>query len=348
MDNIQPESRQLITVIVPVYNIIEYLPRCVHSLTAQTYTNLEIILVDDGSDDGTEKLCDELAEEDARIRVFHKENGGSSSARNLGLKYASGDYVGFVDSDDYVDSNMYELLYDGICRYNVRIAQIGRDETDAEGNKLPDICVPPVSPICIENMDFFRELLMHRGDCSFCTKLIDIKLLKNNEHAPDCEGPFPVGRLNEDFELLIRLLPDTDRILSLPQQTYHVFYRIGSNSRKADRENFPRVYGDCVDNADKAAELVKNKYPSLKDEALRFGVFQRLEYLLHIPISRMTADNEEYRKIVRWMRKNLLKGLMNRHLTAKNKVYHLLFAVSPRGIRVLHRMIKMRKDKENI
>ena len=100
----------LITVIVPVYNILDYLPRCVHSITAQTYSHLEIILVDDGSTDGTGELCDRLAEEDGRIRVFHKENGGSSSARNLALEHASGEYVGFVDSDDYISPDMYERL----------------------------------------------------------------------------------------------------------------------------------------------------------------------------------------------------------------------------------------------
>jgi glycosyltransferase involved in cell wall biosynthesis len=348
MDNLQIDDRPLITIIVPVYNIIEYLPRCVRSLTAQTYTNLEIILVDDGSDDGTGELCDKLAEEDTRIKVFHKENGGSSSARNLGLKNASGKYVGFVDSDDYVDSSMYEKLYEGICRYNVRMAQIGRDELDAQGVRLPNICEPPISPVCIESQDFLRELLMHRGDCSFCTKLTDIELLQSEAQDADKEEIFPVGRLNEDFELLIRLLPKIDRLLSLPEQTYHVFYRIGSNSRKADRENFPRVYGDCVDNADKAARLVNDSYPALREEALRFGVFQRLEYLLHIPISRMTSDNKEYRNIVRWMRKNILKGLMNSHLTVKNKLYHVMFAISPRGIRKIHRMIRLRKDKGNI
>lgn len=92
-----------ISIIVPVYNILEYLPRCVHSLTAQTYRNLEILLVDDGSTDGTEKLCDSLAKEDERIRVFHKKNGGSSSARNLGIREALGSFLGFVDSDDYVE-----------------------------------------------------------------------------------------------------------------------------------------------------------------------------------------------------------------------------------------------------
>ena len=87
----------LISVIVPVYNIKEYLPRCVESIIYQTYNNLEILLVDDGSTDGTGALCDELAQKDSRIRVFHKKNGGSSSARNLGLREAKGELVAFVD-----------------------------------------------------------------------------------------------------------------------------------------------------------------------------------------------------------------------------------------------------------
>ena len=102
------DDMPLITVIVPVYNILEYLPRCVRSITAQSYRNLEILLVDDGSTDGTGDLCERLAEEDGRIRVFHKENGGTSAARNLGLAHASGEYVGFVDSDDYIEPDMYE------------------------------------------------------------------------------------------------------------------------------------------------------------------------------------------------------------------------------------------------
>ena len=94
-------GKPLISIIVPVYNIKEYIERCVKSITDQTYKNLEIILVDDGSTDGTEKILDELAEKDARIKVFHKENGGSSSARNLGITKATGEYIGFADSDDF-------------------------------------------------------------------------------------------------------------------------------------------------------------------------------------------------------------------------------------------------------
>lgn len=327
------KGNALISIIVPVYNIMEYLPRCVYSIMAQTYRRLEILLVDDGSTDGTGELCDELARQDERIRVFHKENGGSSSARNLALKEARGEYFGFVDSDDYIEPDMYERLYEGMKRYGARMVQIGRDEIDANGELLPNICEPPEKALCFESKEFLRELLMHRGDCSFCTKLIHRDLFRGK-----C---FPEGLLNEDFRLLVQMLPEAEGLISLPGQTYHVFYRVGSNSRKADREDFSRVFGDCVDNADLAAELVEREFPELTKEALRFGVFQRLEYLLHIPIPMMNRENKQYREIVRWLRKNLWKGLTNPCLTGKNKGYQILFAIAPKEIRVLHKKVRL-------
>lgn len=328
MSGLCETEQPLITVIIPVYNILEYLPRCVHSITAQTYGRLEILLVDDGSTDGTGRLCDELAGEDSRIRVYHKENGGSSSARNLALKEARGEYVGFVDSDDFIEPAMYERLMNAILEFRVPAAQTGRDEIDEKGNRLPDICEPPEETSIIGSRDFFRELLLHRGDCSFCTKLIRRDLFP--------EEAFPAGKLNEDFHLLIRMLPGMGRIVSLPQQDYHVFYRIGSNSRKAAKEDFSPVFGDCVDNAELAAEIVERDCPELKAAALRFGVFQRLEYLLHIPISQMKRDNAAYRKVVAYLRRNWARAMRNPILTGKNKLYHTLFAIAPRGIRRFH------------
>ena len=165
-------KQPLISVIVPVYNIIPYLPRCVESLRTQTYENLEILLIDDGSTDETPALCDRLATEDERIRVFHKKNGGPSSARNFGLQQAGGEYVGFVDSDDCVDADMYERLYGAIEKTGMPVAQVGRDEIDKDGNILPNICEPVATEQVIPAEDFLKELLMHRGDCSFCTKLL--------------------------------------------------------------------------------------------------------------------------------------------------------------------------------
>lgn len=322
----------LITVIVPVYNIMEYLPRCVESICGQTYRKLEILLVDDGSTDGTGTLCDELAEKDARIRVFHQQNGGSSSARNLGLEHASGEYIGFVDSDDYIDPGMYGNLYRAITTYKVRVAQTGRDERDEQGGRLPDICVPPAGPERIGSRDFLKELLMHRGDCSFCTKLFHRSILETRR--------FPAGALNEDFHFLIELLPEIGDIVSLPEQAYHVFYRMGSNSRKADREQFSRVFADSVENADLVMNLVDREDKELTVIARRFGIFQRLEYLLHIPVSQMTGDNAFYRQVVRTLRREFFAGLINPFLTIKNKLYMTLFVIAPKGVRKLHRRIK--------
>ena len=332
--NSNTSKEPLISVIVPVYNIIPYLPRCVESLRKQTYRNLEILLIDDGSTDDTPALCDRLAEEDTRIRVFHKENGGPSSARNFGLEQAKGDYVGFVDSDDYVDVDMYEGLYRAIAGTGMPVAQVGRDEIDKDGNILPNICEPVAQAQVIPAQDFLKELLMHRGDCSFCTKLLRKDLFT--------EEKFPVGALNEDFHLLVKMLTREKNtvpgIACIPGQAYHVFYRPDSNTR--DKNRFSRVFADNIDNADMVLALVEKKYPELTETAFRFGVFQRLDYLLHIPIPQMTGENEFYRRVVKNLRHGWWRAMRNPYLTRKNKCYHTLFAIAPKGIRVLHKKVK--------
>lgn len=321
-----------ISVIVPIYNIIDCLERCVMSIINQTYKNLEIILVDDGSTDGTDKLVDELAKRDGRIIAIHKENGGSSSARNVGLKQATGEYVGFIDSDDYIEPDMYELLAEAVTRTGARMAQISRDEVNEDGSKRPDVCIPPSEEIYISSADMMRELLMHRGDCSFCTRICDRKLFDKKE--------FPVGELNEDFKLLTQMLLEIDAFPILPKQCYHVYYRMNSNSRRKDKNDFSRVFIDIVVNADYINELVDENYPELKETALRFGMVQRLDYMLHIPIGMMNRNNEFYRGVVQYIRSNWSKAVRNRLLTSRNKVYLTLFAIAPKNVRVLHAKVK--------
>ena len=115
----------LISVIVPVYKVEKYLDRCVESIVNQTYKNLEIILVDDGSPDNCGAMCDNWAEKDSRIKVIHKENGGLSDARNAGMNTATGDLMGFVDSDDYISPDMYQLLYENMLENNSDISACG-------------------------------------------------------------------------------------------------------------------------------------------------------------------------------------------------------------------------------
>ena len=322
----------LISVIIPIYNIMDCLEKCVTSVINQTYPHLEILLIDDGSTDGTSQLCDELEKRDSRIKVFHKKNGGSSSARNLGLKNAHGAFIGFVDSDDFIDEKMYETLLQAAMDYQLPMAQISRDEIDENGKQLPDVCIPPDNEITITSQQMMKEFLMHKGDCSFCTRLTHMSLFENRS--------FPVGKLNEDFSLLTDMLQDIKKIVILPEQYYHVFYRIGSNSRKKSKEEFPQVFTDIVVNADAVTKIVDKSYPELKKVCKRFNLYQRLEYLLHIPISMMTKDNGFYKKICGYLKRNFVKMLFNPYLTGKNKLYLLLFTIAPKQIRIIHAKLK--------
>lgn len=350
---------ELISIIVPVYNIKEYLERCVDSILAQTYENIEVLLVDDGSTDGTALLADELGRKDNRIRVFHKENGGSSSARNLGIREAKGSYLGFIDSDDYIEPYMFEKLYEAIQRTGMPIAQGSREEIDEQGNILPDICIPPEKETVYPSKDFMKELLLHKGDCSFCTKLTDARLFGKGESQDGVqkvgEGDagdqqdgfrFPEGVLNEDFHVLVQMLPGIEGIVCIPERTYYVFYKSGSNTRVKDENAFSRVYGDNVDNADMVLKIVEKEYPDLVTIAMRFGFYQRLDYLLHIPIPQMTKENLHYRNIVKYLRRHRREMKGNPELTKKQKVYLLLLSMAPVMVRRTHRMVMKSKIRK--
>ncbi len=151
----------------------------------------------------------------------------------------------------------------------------------------------------------------------FCTRLTHRSLFENRR--------FPEGELNEDFYLLVQMLPEVPGIAVLPQQDYHVFYRYGSNSRTHDENYFPPVFTDIVRNADRVSKIVEEQYPLLAQEAMRFGLFQRLDYMLHIPVTMMNSDNEFYQQVKQYLRKHKKEIRKNPYLTKKNKTY-LLFA----------------------
>ena len=227
---------------------------------------------------------------------------------------------------------MYELLANAVVKYDAPMAQISRDEIDEQGKRMPDICIPPAEEIKVSSGDMMQELLMHRGDCSFCTRITHKALFVDRE--------FPVGKLNEDFYLLTHMLTDITHLVILPKQCYHVFYRMNSNSRKKDKNDFSRVFTDIVDNADMITSLVEEKYPKLLPVAMRFGFFQRLDYLLHIPVAQMTTENGFYKNVVSYLRKNLWKIITNPYLTKKNKIYLFLLTVAPKAVRKGHAMLR--------
>ena len=129
---------ELITVIIPVYNVERYIIKCIDSVIFQTYTNLEILLIDDGSTDESGKICDTYVKKDKRIKVSHKTNGGLSSARNCGLNHATGEYIAFIDSDDFVKNNFIQTLYERIIIEKSDIAVCNFDYVDENGNIVPE------------------------------------------------------------------------------------------------------------------------------------------------------------------------------------------------------------------
>lgn len=179
----------LISVIVPVYKVEKYLDCCIESIVNQTYQNLEIILVDDGSPDSCPAMCDAWAAKDSRIKVIHKENGGLSDARNAGMFIADGKYIGFVDSDDYIAPEMYQLLYDRMVHDGSDIAACGAEMIYEDGT-LAKVLTAPGSRL------LSREEAMHAVICESWLKqpvwykLYKTELVKNI--------PFPVGKYHED------------------------------------------------------------------------------------------------------------------------------------------------------
>lgn len=189
MEKVKP----LISVIVPVYNVSEYLEECVRSIVAQTYSNLEIVLVDDGSTDDSGKLADVLAKSDERIVVLHKANGGLSDARNYGLSYSHGAWISFIDSDDYVSPVFIEALYKAVESCNCKIAAVtgGHPFKDGESCSLIDGIEAVCSPRVLAEEDVQRAMLYQSIFTGAQWRLYSKETLGDN--------PFPVGLYYEDL-----------------------------------------------------------------------------------------------------------------------------------------------------
>ena len=156
--------KPLISIIIPVYNVEQYIEKCVDSLTGQTYNNIEIILINDGSTDDSGAICDELAKKDDRIVVLHQENAGVSAARNNALDIMKGDYVTFVDSDDYVDDHFIECLYTALESNNADISTCGhyRVEFDGTLKKIYHLSDNPEDIICLSGKDSIMNMFYER------------------------------------------------------------------------------------------------------------------------------------------------------------------------------------------
>lgn len=207
--------RELVSVIIPVFNSADCLERCILSVINQTYTALEIILIDDGSTDGSGQICDNYAAIDNRIVVVHKQNGGVSDARNEGIIHSRGTFVSFVDSDDAIHPDMIKQLYFCLKESGCKISACGRDIRDAEGQVVYDDKVESLGDVLkTEEIINSRMLTMERGFwCVVWNKLICRDLLDSIV--------FPVGFSSEDFYFMTLVYRECDRVATLSEKLYY-------------------------------------------------------------------------------------------------------------------------------
>ena len=243
----------LISVIVPVYQVEPYLCKCVDSILSQTYPNLEVILVDDGSPDNCGAICDEYAAADDRVVVIHKTNGGLSDARNAGMAVMTGDYLTFVDSDDWLEEHAVETLYQTANKAQADLV-IGMHDRIEEGTGKclwePD----KTSQLQIMSSVQAMRQMFRQGCASWA------RLYKKSVHAGI---EFPVGEINEDEAIVLRLLERCGNVAEIGQVVYHYRCRpesITTSAFSPKKLAWPR---HCRDNL----AFVQEKYPELEQDA---------------------------------------------------------------------------------
>lgn len=211
---------KLLSVIVPVYNVETYLSRCVDSILSQSCSGMEVILVDDGSWDGSGALCDRYAAADSRVRVIHKENGGLSSARNAGLDAAAGEYVTFVDSDDWIEPDSYDAMIALLERYGAALVCGGRwDVNGKTGRKTPGLC--PKKEERISGREMAGRIFLWDGcDSSACDKLYRRSLFASLR--------FPEGKVCEDVSVMYKIVLEAETVVLWNRPFYNYYHRPGS------------------------------------------------------------------------------------------------------------------------
>lgn len=238
-----------ISIIVPVYKVEAYLSECIESIIHQTYRDLEIILVDDGSPDKCGEICDRYAAKDERIRVIHKKNEGVARARNDGIECADGDYISFIDSDDWIAENAYEVLYQGLKQYDADCS-VGKCVTVIDKNGNLTSKKSKASPIsCETSLEAMKRVLLNGS--AVWNRLFKREVFQNIR--------FPLDRINDDEVTALHAYAECKKIVFLNQETY--YYRIRPNSITTSSFSLRKV--DCYYNSIDNLNFVRQVMPEL-------------------------------------------------------------------------------------
>lgn len=323
------QKEPLISVIVPVYNVEAYLPRCIDSILAQTYENLDILLVNDGSKDRSGAICDEYAQKDPRIRVFHKENGGQSTARNLALDAMEGEYVTFVDSDDWLETDAYSPMVELMEKEQVKLVSAGRYDVSARtGERKIGLCPKRREVLSAEEM-LGRLFTWDGCDSSPCDKLFHSSLFADIR--------FPSRSNCEDVAIVYKLVEAAGRVAMLDKPIYNYYHRSGSTSSAAlsERTFYFEEYTEAI------LPYIRQRFPSIYTQARYFRVRSLVYSVISLDLAAPECRNTflaRGRKSRAGLRGQLLFVLTCPRFSGKEKLTSFLLAFGLyRPMRKLHK-----------
>ena len=305
-----------ISVIVPVYNVEPYLAKCVDSILEQSYTNLEVILVNDGSKDSSGSICDDFARKDHRVRVIHKENGGLSSARNVGIEAATGEYISFIDSDDWIEPAAYEHLLELMEKYQVKLVCGGNYDVDGRtGKKTLGVCPKREEVVTAE--EFVGRMFLWDGcDSSVCDKIFHRSLLETFR--------FPEGQVCEDVAITYKIVLGAERAVFSEVPFYNYYHRVGSISRTVEITDNSFHFSR---HTQEIYSYIREHHPSIEPQAR----YLRVKSLSHILLLLEQAEAdvrvrfaEEYRTVRKELQKHTGFILKSAYFGKKEKITDVL------------------------
>lgn len=273
-------NKPLVSIIIPIYKVEKYLNKCIDSVVNQTYKNIEVILVDDGSPDLCPQMCDAWSQKDGRIRVIHKSNGGLSDARNAGIQICTGEYICFVDSDDWVEPTMVQLLLEACLENNTLLAVCGRYD-HFEGKDECEINKCPLKNEIVEAQTFTAHMLISdHCDCGPWGKLYHRSLWDTIQ--------FPKGRIYEDIAIMYKVVLSTTYVATINKPLYNYLRRPNS----IVTSKFSEKLFDYPFNTQSMLNDIEQNYPEL----YAFACWAHTKALIHVLDKIAKSDRITYIK----------------------------------------------------
>lgn len=326
----------LISVIVPVYNTEEYLERCVDSIINQSYKNLEIILVNDGSTDRSGFICDDFKKKDSRIKVIHKENGGQSSARNLGLEKVTGEFITFVDSDDWINSKIYEKCLEVFKKENSDVVDFRPVYTTGETRKNnTDAHYSTISGT--ENILYDYLYRGQKELCPFsvCRKVYKSNLFKNTR--------FPDGKINEDIITNFMILEECNKLTHIDYIGYYYYqdHKQSTTSGMLIRKDFD-LLEICSDLCDLSKKYDDERIQNLSEVKLARSYFSLLAKVA-VGGKGKDIDENDLEYLTNQLRHNY-SLLMNSPIPLNRKIMISVMCINYKIVSYIYRFVSLMQE----